>query len=137
MNVFTWGRTKTQNSEKTIQPLTLGSGETRPQSNSFAPINRQESLPNPTAKPPRGKAYDDFNFVKLLKGSGIGCESHKVTTRDGYILRVFRLVNQNYSPVKRLMLKPVLLQHGILDSSDNWVINGDENSLGIYLAKRE
>ncbi|XP_072948601.1 lipase 1-like [Epargyreus clarus] len=57
---------------------------------------------------------------------GHPAETHQVTTEDGYILTLFRL----YGNRKAL---PVLLFHGILDSSDTWIIRGNR-SLSINLA---
>lgn len=58
--------------------------------------------------------------------------AYSTTTDDGYILKVFRVQAknsqiQNGRPV-------VFLQHGIIDSADDWVINGEANSLGLVLA---
>ncbi|CAF4338529.1 unnamed protein product, partial [Rotaria magnacalcarata] len=62
---------------------------------------------------------------------GYPWEEHKVTTADGYILGVFRVPHgRNASSLGR----PVLLQHGLLDSATSWVINFPEQSLGFILA---
>lgn len=59
-------------------------------------------------------------------------ESHHITTEDGYILRAFRIQAKNTQMTHG---KPVVfLQHGTLDSADDWVINEEENSIGIRLA---
>ncbi len=58
--------------------------------------------------------------------------SYTVTTDDGYILKMFRIQAKN-SQIQNG--KPVVfLQHGIIDSGDSWVINGESNSLGFVLA---
>ncbi|KRZ38777.1 High-affinity choline transporter 1, partial [Trichinella pseudospiralis] len=63
------------------------------------------------------------------------CEEHIVVTEDGYILRIHRISNDkdalNISSVRK---EPVLLQHGLLQSSIDWVINFDNESLGYLLA---
>ncbi|XP_045485220.1 lipase 3-like [Pieris rapae] len=56
--------------------------------------------------------------------TGHRSEEHYVTTDDGYVLTVFRI------PGSR---GPILLMHGILDTSDTWVLRGN-NSLAITLA---
>ncbi|CAF4441497.1 unnamed protein product, partial [Rotaria magnacalcarata] len=62
---------------------------------------------------------------------GYPWEEHKVTTADGYILGVFHVPHgRNPSSLGR----PVLLQHGLLDSATSWVINFPEQSLGFILA---
>ena len=64
------------------------------------------------------------------------CETHHVTTSDGYILELHRIVPTR--PVDEDATKlPVILQHGLLADSSNWVLNGgDRNSLGFALAER-
>ena len=58
--------------------------------------------------------------------------SYSTTTEDGYILKVFRIQAKN-SQIQNG--KPVVfLQHGLIDSADNWVINGEAGSLGLVLA---
>lgn len=55
-----------------------------------------------------------------------------MTTRDGYILTVFRIIN----PVPRLRRKrPVLLWHGIGVTSDSWLYStsgGLNETTGVY-----
>ncbi|RWS07312.1 hypothetical protein B4U79_09367, partial [Dinothrombium tinctorium] len=46
-------------------------------------------------------------------------EAHNVTTDDGYILTLHRIVN----PCHKGRAKPVLLQHGLLGSSVDFIIN--------------
>lgn len=48
---------------------------------------------------------------------------HKIETEDGYILEVHRISN----PGKQ----PVLLMHGMLDSSATWIMIGPKRALGI------
>ena len=61
-------------------------------------------------------------------------ESHRVTTPDGYILTLFR-IQAKYSKIKS-GLQPVLLQHGLLDSSDTWIINDESKAPAFFLANR-
>lgn len=53
-------------------------------------------------------------------------EVHNVTTDDGYILELHRIP----APGKQ----PVLLMHGIFDSSSAWVLTGPGKALGYILA---
>ena len=71
-------------------------------------------------------------FTKLTGKYGYPTESHFVTTKDGYILQMFR-IQKKHTPIKR-GLKPVILQHGLIDSSDNWVLNDEDKSLAFLLA---
>jgi lysosomal acid lipase/cholesteryl ester hydrolase len=57
-----------------------------------------------------------------------------VTTSDGYILGIHRIINRQLSQFNKT-LKPVLLQHGLMGSSTDWIINtpflnGSGNELG-------
>ena len=71
------------------------------------------------------------NITQLIQSKGYPCEEHKVITQDGYILGIFRIPHgRNTSKAGR----PVLLQHGLLDSAATWVMNFPEQSLGFILA---
>ena len=62
---------------------------------------------------------------QLISEKGYPVESHDVSTSDGYILTMHRIPRPG-SPA-------VLLQHGLLDASETWVINSANNSLGFLL----
>lgn len=76
---------------------------------------------------------EDRDSVELIESRGFTCETHNVTTRDGYILTVFRIVNPyiNCDALK----KPVLFQHGLFGSSDDYLMNsfGALNEKGDYV----
>lgn len=76
--------------------------------------------------------FDTEDFIKHL---GYPCETHVVTTEDGYVLKMFRIpfgkVQGRRCAVPR---PPVLLQHGLLCSSDDWVVNHENQSLAYILA---
>ena len=83
--------------------------------------------------------------VALIESRGFGIEKHYVTTDDGYILTVFRIIHPDISKEERG--KPMILQHGLLSSSRDWLINcpGGHinenrkvpgNNLGFELAKK-
>ncbi|XP_039293236.1 lipase 1-like [Nilaparvata lugens] len=69
-----------------------------------------------------------------IKMAGFQCETHSVTSSDGYILKLFRIVtsarNSTASPKRRF---PVMLQHGFVMSSDIYVVRND--ALGFGLAR--
>ncbi|CAH2048206.1 unnamed protein product, partial [Iphiclides podalirius] len=67
-----------------------------------------------------------FNFIELSQKYGYPAEEYNVTTDDGYILRIFRI------PGKR-EARPLLVMHGILESSDTWIIRGN-SSLAVTFA---
>ena len=60
-------------------------------------------------------------FMDYCKFYNYPAQYHDVTTDDGYILRLFRI--QNKGTTIKEGLKPIILQHGLLDSSDTWLIN--------------
>ncbi|XP_041974373.1 lipase 3-like [Aricia agestis] len=71
-----------------------------------------------------------LNFTELTKKYGFPSEEHAVTTQDGYILTVYRIPSK-CSESKRY---PVMLMHGIIDSSDAWIITKPKKALGYILA---
>ncbi|CAF3712531.1 unnamed protein product [Rotaria sp. Silwood1] len=73
----------------------------------------------------------DFNITQLIQSKGYPCEEHKVITKDGYILGVFRIPHGRKSSSPG---RPVLLQHGLIDSAATWVMNFPDQSLGFMLA---
>jgi hypothetical protein len=54
------------------------------------------------------------NFTQIVQWWGYPCEEHRAQTADGYILTLFRIPPKHGGGLKR---PPVLLQHGLLDSS--------------------
>lgn len=65
----------------------------------------------------------------MIKYHGYPVEVHNVTTNDGYILQMHRITsspNATAGPRKR----PVLLVHGLADSSSTWVLIGPNRSIG-------
>jgi hypothetical protein len=63
-----------------------------------------------------------LNFTEYCKYFGYPVETHFITTDDGYILKFFRVQKKN-TTIRKLGLTPIYLQHGLLDSSDTWLIN--------------
>lgn len=77
------------------------------------------------------------DMTQIVKTRGYDIETHYVTTSDGYILTMFRIPNGKNGAKIGDSLRgkpPVLLQHGLLDSSFTWVSNFEEQSLGYILA---
>lgn len=72
-------------------------------------------------------------FKGLIKEGNFCCEEHKVKTEDGYVLTLFRV--QSGPKIDNSNKKPqILLQHGLLDSADNFFVNGERKSIGFVLA---
>ncbi|XP_018397034.1 PREDICTED: lipase 3-like isoform X2 [Cyphomyrmex costatus] len=70
---------------------------------------------------------DDLNTLQMIKKAGYPAEAHIVQTEDGYLLTLHRIPgDKNQSSV--------LLQHGLLGSSADWVIPGKDKGLAFILA---
>eukprot|EP00997_Jenningsia_sp_PLL12_P008760 NODE_557_length_1616_cov_92.056796_g459_i0.p1 GENE.NODE_557_length_1616_cov_92.056796_g459_i0~~NODE_557_length_1616_cov_92.056796_g459_i0.p1 ORF type:complete len:453 (+),score=90.43 NODE_557_length_1616_cov_92.056796_g459_i0:155-1513(+) len=72
--------------------------------------------------------------LELITSKGYPLETHNVTTLDGYVLQVFRIPHgrKNYTSHGY----PVILQHGLIDSSDTWILNLANESLAFLLADK-
>lgn len=78
------------------------------------------------------KECGDSLFAGMVTPLGYPFSSATVTTDDGYVLKLFRIQAKNTQMTSG---KPVVfLQHGLFDSADDWVINGEQYSLGFILA---
>ena len=71
----------------------------------------------------------------MLKQYGYGCQVVNVTTEDGYINTIHRILppsNLNrYEKINdELNTKVVFLQHGLLGTSADYVMGSPEKSLG-------
>ena len=90
-------------------------------------ICREEDIENPL--------YDDENrsIEEIIESKGFKSEKHTIKTEDGYTLILFRIPGgKNIEDGSKL--PPVLLQHGLFDSSDGWVCNGEFHSISFVLA---
>ena len=63
---------------------------------------------------------------EIVEAAGFKFEKHTVKTSDGYYLEMHR-VNSHKSD-SQLEKPAVLLQHGILSSSETFVLNGPESA---------
>ncbi|XP_063851859.1 lipase 3-like [Scylla paramamosain] len=75
-----------------------------------------------------------FNLTtpEIVQGMGYPAEVHHVTTSDGYLLELHRIPHGAAGPSEGRL--PVLLQHGILGSSADWVLNTADQALAFLLA---
>ncbi|XP_011066182.1 PREDICTED: lipase 3-like [Acromyrmex echinatior] len=76
-----------------------------------------------------------LDFAGLVERYGYPTEEHYVTTEDGYILVIYRILRSPLSKDYRRK-KVVFLQHGLICSSDCWVIIGPEKDLAFLLADK-
>lgn len=70
-------------------------------------------------------SYQDI-FIQYY---GYEVEVHYVTTEDGYVLTVYRCWSKSFASQNR---KPVMVQHGIQSTSDVFVMNHGNQSLGNF-----
>jgi len=75
---------------------------------------------------------EDLDVPQLMDYYGYGCEVHQVTTEDGYILTMHRMLPSNLSSATNTG-RPVMLQHGLLASASTWIMNYPEKALGYIL----
>ena len=71
---------------------------------------------------------------EIIASKGFQFQKHLVKTEDGYTLVLFRIPGGKKCK-DGSKLPPVLLQHGVFDSSDGWVCNGEAHSIPFVLAK--
>jgi pimeloyl-ACP methyl ester carboxylesterase len=74
---------------------------------------------------PEAKQSPEEHFKAL----NLKFEIHKVETEDGYMLTLWRVRTHD---TEISSLKPVLLQHGLMDSSGTWLVS--EYQLPVQLA---
>ncbi|XP_057654532.1 lipase 3-like [Diorhabda carinulata] len=79
----------------------------------------------------------NLNINQLAGKYGYQCESHWVTTEDGYVLVMHRIRNaSSINPYFDTEPKPaVLIMHGVTGSSMEWVNLGPGRGLGFDLVK--
>lgn len=78
----------------------------------------------------------DLNTQEMAMAHGYPCENYTAVTPDGYILLFFRILGRRNEPIeeaRKHRRQPVILQHGLVDSSDLYVLN-ENPALGYMLA---
>ncbi|XP_063628450.1 lipase 3-like [Cydia splendana] len=68
----------------------------------------------------------DLRCDQLIAKYGFPVETHEVVTEDGYILKMFRIPSDG---------PPVLVQHGLSGSADDYVVAGSESGIAYLLAR--
>ena len=89
----------------------------------------KKSLPGP-------EHDDQHSFREIAEENGYTYEQFNVTTGDGYILWVDRVLPKNITAENKKSMKApvVLLQHGIEDVSIQWVANSADKAFAFMLA---
>lgn len=75
------------------------------------------------------------DFQEMCATYGFQFEEHTVVTEDGYILTVWRIPGLVNEPAPTTPKPSVLLQHGILDSANAWVMNYEAVSPAFVTAR--
>ena len=65
----------------------------------------------------------------LITSRGFRLETHHVTTTDGYILTIHRIINPLLPIAARRQARPVMLQHGLLSSGRDFIVNSPGGGL--------
>ncbi|CAG5013359.1 unnamed protein product [Parnassius apollo] len=73
------------------------------------------------------------NFTEFARNYGYAAEELTVITGDGYILSVFR-IPKGKNCRGRVRQPPVLLMHGLLQSSDSWLDAGPSAGLAFLIS---
>jgi pimeloyl-ACP methyl ester carboxylesterase len=79
-----------------------------------------------------GELCGDQLFASLVDPLQYPWTAHTVVTEDGFKLKLYRIQAKRSKITQGK--KVVFLQHGLMDSSDSWLVNGEDRSLGFVLA---
>lgn len=74
-----------------------------------------------------------FVGLVVVEGTGYACEEYTVETQDGFLLGLQR-ISHGAARTQTSAPLPVLLQHGLLQGGDSWVLNLPGQSLAFILA---
>ena len=75
------------------------------------------------------------SYQKIINEAGYHFEEHKIRTDDGYILTAWRIpcfLNESNKDLYKKR-QPVILQHGLIDSSYTWLLLDKNHSLPFLL----
>ena len=68
------------------------------------------------------------DYREIIIARNLSVETHTVLTEDGYILGLVRIPGTKLGDYPKSMNgPPVMLMHGIIDSSDGWIVHDDES----------
>ncbi|KAK9875913.1 hypothetical protein WA026_009697 [Henosepilachna vigintioctopunctata] len=81
--------------------------------------------------PPLG---DGFDVVNMVTNYGYRLTQHEVTSETGHILILHKIKAKRKNVTGGTYTPAVLIQHGLLGASDNWLLRGPEKDLPYMLA---
>lgn len=87
---------------------------------------------NATTKRPLADDDDpdeNRDAVEIIESRGYIAKTYYVTTPDGYVLALHRIINPLLVDDGNYNLKPVMLQHGLVASSTDFIINAPSDFL--------
>jgi pimeloyl-ACP methyl ester carboxylesterase len=76
-----------------------------------------------------------LDFMQIAQKAGLKAERHRITTSDGYINTLFRVYEESPLQPDSTHKPTLFLQHGILASSDDFVINKPDKAPALVAAK--
>merc|ERR1712142_81467 len=81
-----------------------------------------------------GLPEESMPVPDLIRYWGYPVESHEAKTVDGYYLTLHRIPHGRRNILQQGPKPVIFLQHGLVASSSNWVVNKPSQSLGFMLA---
>ena len=66
-----------------------------------------------------------------MKNAGYECKVYDVSTEDGYILKIHRILIKDQMEVSK---GPVFLMHGLFGTAADYILTGPETALAYLLA---
>ena len=77
-----------------------------------------------------------FSQTEMIMYNGYPAEQYDVITGDGYIINIQRIPHGRQETFSSVPKPVILVQHGLLSSSSDWVSNLPNESFGFILADR-
>lgn len=79
---------------------------------------------------------EGFTIEEYVKSKGYLFEKHLIETEDGYLIEIFRIPGYVEEPPQKASnpKQPILIQHGLLDSAEGFIMNKEERCIPFILA---